>query len=896
MVPLSAAARALWGKSDRDRKDGIGHPLICHMVDVAACVLKVLEREPARTRDLYAQDFGYSSFEAAKPWLLLFIALHDLGKASPSFQSMWPIGVGQVNAVGLKWQGEPNYVPHGFISQVVIVDELKEQINIHFDLLRHMADAVACHHGTRATPKELIAISDADGGFGQPQWQAVRLELFLACVELFAVDLQKTPHISQFSAAAFERLAGVCSFADWLGSNQDFFEFAPNMTDLASYWQRSLQQASEAIDRIGWTQRTPLATSDPQFTDVFPFAPRPLQLAMIEVLQNTTKPTFILIEAPMGEGKTEAGFFAHLVLQRAVGHRGMYMALPTRATGNSMYKRTAQFLNGFGRKISVDLQLLHGAALLNDLAQNLRIKNIDERKEGKQFHNVQALEWFGSKKRGLLAEYAVGTVDQALMGIMPVRHQFVRIWGLGNRTVIIDEVHAYDVYTSTLIHRLLQWLHALGSSVILMSATLSKKRREELLSAYAGKPTLPQDVEYPRIFKVSGDTVAAKAFAADPERAQNVEVIPISSDLETMAEQLLASVAVAGCAACIVNTVQRAQDLYRLLIKRCDEEDICLSLFHARYPAQKRQMLENRVLERFDKNGCRPIKAILIGTQVLEQSLDYDVDVMFTDLAPIDLVLQRVGRLWRHRRKNRAVQQQCPRLFIAGLATQAVAPELHKDLYWDRIYDEDILLRSYGVLSRRATLQLPSDIDSLIEAVYGDEMVGFSQELVDKIDLARQKVNLERLNQQVLAKNTMLAAPDDYLLLDNAMEMYDPDENPNQHMRMQVATRLGKPSVTVIPIHLQPDGRYRVEGRDFELDKEPSFLLGKHLYLQNLLLSRAEIVHMLLKEGVPPTWQEHPLLRNCYPLQLLNNKAVFGQLEVELDDVLGVVYRKLRDK
>jgi CRISPR-associated endonuclease/helicase Cas3 len=890
---LTEAAKTLWGKSDRDKNDGQWHPLICHMVDVVACSMGILEREPQRTRELYARDLGFSSFAEAKPWLMLFISLHDVGKASPSFQSLWKTGAEQVNSLGLTWTQSPAYFPHGFISQYAF-EELEWKTPLDWDVLKRIADAVACHHGLRATHTQLRDLNDIDCGFGSKPWMKVRQELFDACIELFSVDWNNAPALTQFTAAAFERLAGLCSFADWLGSNQDFFLFEPEMNDLGAYWKRSVTRAENALDQIGWTIRTPLKTGDLTFSQIFPFPPRPLQSAVFEILEHTQAPTMLLIEAPMGEGKTEAAFHSHLILQKACGHRGLYLALPTRATGNAMYKRTVEFINSLRPQTPVDLQLLHGSTLLNDQFQNLRIRNVDEQKKKSKKSSVMALEWFSNKKRGLLSEYGVGTVDQALMGILPVKHQFVRIWGLGNRTIVIDEVHAYDVYTSSLIEVLLRWLHALGSSVIVMSATLPRARREALLKAYGGQELPKEAVCYPRVFKVSQGVISAKSFPADPDRAQTVELVKARADIESIAEKILESVENGGCAACITNTVQRAQDLYRALELKAKALGITLKLFHARYPAKQRQKLEEDVLRAFGKNGQRPEKAILVGSQVLECSLDYDVDILYTDLAPIDLILQRAGRLWRHNRANRSPNQTQPKLVIMGLEHDSELPELNKNLYWDLIYDEDVLLRSYALLRERSSLHMPADIDELVEAVYSNEPQNLPEALMAAIEAARVKTEKTKAEHQNLGFHTVIGTPENYLERDEKFEMYDPDENPKKHKQLQVATRLGEPSVTVIPIHQQPDGKYQLEDMVFSLEDIPDFVQGKRMFLHNVALGRWEIMPVLWEKGVPEAWKEHPLLRNCYPLELVNGKAIFGKLEVSLDDVLGVVYTKLQ--
>lgn len=348
----------------------------------------------------------------------------------------------------------------------------------------------------------------------------------------------------------------------------------------------------------------------------------------------------------MGEGKTEAAFYAHLRLQSASGHRGMYIALPTQATGNLMFERAKAFLNRYGKSRRLDLQLLHGANELVEAYQKIRVRpNTPEGGE----EGVEAQVWFSHRKRGLLSEYAVGTVDQALLGILPTKHQFVRLWGLGNRVVVLDEVHAYDTYTSGLIESLVRWLWALDSSVVLMSATLPKAKREALLKAFgAGEIPKVEDKPYPRITRVvKGDLKPiVETFEVRKQPTLALGALPL--DLEALAGKALEQARSGGCVACIVNTVQRAQDLYQALVGKADGVEV--HLFHARYPLEERLERERTVLAKFGKQGQRPQKAVLVATQVVEQSLDLDFDVMFTDLAPVDLVLQRAGRLHRHER------------------------------------------------------------------------------------------------------------------------------------------------------------------------------------------------------------------------------------------------------
>ncbi len=271
-------------------------------------------------------------------------------------------------------------------------------------------------------------------------------------------------------------------------------------------------------------------------------------------MQEVSTPCILLVEAPMGEGKTEAAFYAHLELQRRFGHRGLYVALPTKATGNAMFARTLEFLRRRGTDERLDLQLLHGATLLNDLFQDLRFSGIHDPETGGE---IRAGEWFTHKKRALLSEYGVGTVDQALLTILPVRHQFVRLWGVANRVVVFDEIHAYDAYTGRLLIHLLSWLVAMGSSVVLLSATLPPSFRRNL-AGIVGAEMPEVEAEYPRLSVFTPGFVDQSHFRADPARRQAIRLQGISPDLPAIYSEL--GEPPAGMCLALLNTVQRRKN------------------------------------------------------------------------------------------------------------------------------------------------------------------------------------------------------------------------------------------------------------------------------------------------------------------------------------------------
>ena len=210
----------------------------------------------------------------------------------------------------------------------------------------------------------------------------------------------------------------------------------------------------------------------------------------------------------MGEGKTELALLAHLRLQAALGHRGLYIGLPTQATGNAMFDRTLRFLRAFGSDQRLDIQLAHGGAMLDERLVELRGIH------GEVGDSVRSSAWFSQRRRPLISPYGVGTIDQALLATLNVKHHFVRLWGLTNRVVVLDEVHAYDTYTSGLIESLLRWLKALGCSVVVMSATLPRQKRDALVRAWGAAPEKAPSLAYPRILLANDHGVSGESYAS----------------------------------------------------------------------------------------------------------------------------------------------------------------------------------------------------------------------------------------------------------------------------------------------------------------------------------------------------------------------------------------------
>jgi len=861
-----------WAKLGSENWPDQYHPALCHLIDVGQVANQMWNSVfRKRVRAWVSARLGLANEEAAGAWLAFWAATHDIGKVTPCFQSQ---GNSQLLRSRLQSAGFDFPVgsePHGYMSTKVLTEELAfphcKWPAVEERVARNVAIAVGGHHGIFPTNWERIC-----SPLGKDCWANARRQILAELARLFALSALAPPSQSPSDdQSIWMYVAGITSVADWIGSNVRFFPPTGNAAlvngqfNLDDYFRKAGCQAVEALQQLGWLGRADTRTPV-SFASLFPFInqPRPLQVAVAEFVNQTTDWGLLIIEAPMGEGKTEAGWYASVCWDRC-GGQGAYVALPTMATGNQMFDRVGAFLEtDAGKK---NLMLLHGKAALNDQFEKLKYAALVYDVE-KQPSAVVAEEWFAvNKKYGLLASYGVGTIDQALLAVLQTKHVFVRLFGLTGKCVILDEVHAYDAYMTTLMERLLQWLAALGCPVVLLSATLPRDKRLKLLRAYAGDNVEdPVQTAYPRITSVAvGRRPEVRHVEPDPTRAKTVGLGWV--DEGRLPELLRESLANGGCAAVIRNTVKLAQATYVQLRNSLNADGIVVELFHARFPFGRRMEIENAVLQRFGKEGGRAErhKRVLVATQVVEQSLDLDFDEMISEVAPVDLVLQRAGRLHRHARGLRPAGVKDPRLWLIKPApvvpgAKGGIPDLRPS---DYVYTRSILLRSFLVLKGLKDIRLPDQLEQLVEQVYGNAPLAIS----DDWELALQKSQLKLAEEQRIqrskAKGVMIYRPDDEDLLRQQNAQLDED-NPEAGPRIRAATRDTEPTIQLILV-------YSFDGHEY-LD-----LLGREPFaeaeefttkrIRKLLDNEVTISHrgcfdFYTARPVPPSWRECGMLRS----------------------------------
>lgn len=866
--PLDAKAwQLLWAKADR--KTGAYHRLPYHMIDVGLVAQVVWNRSlhPRLKQDL-ADWFHLTVDETGR--LVAFLAcLHDLGKASPAFQDhpRMPTGLrerimGELRSTGLSFANNrppaERRARHEVISTWALRPVDGEQLLCNVcgfpeSVAGLLAQALGGHHGTWPPADRFGPAKLTRNDKGGPEWSQARADLIAEMKEVF-----QPPVIAPFEAdtgrdnVMLALLSASVSAADWIGSDETNFPLESSVLPLATYVRHARQHAKCAVARVGW--EPPANAPEFAFQRVFPFDPNDTQKKIMAALGDTSLPALAIIEAPMGVGKTEAAFAVYADWARRNQSAGIYVAMPTTATSNQMHDRTTLFLTKlFGS--DVEPLLVHGQALLRDLPEPG-----DPVEETEHEGNSAAGQaWFLPRKKSLLAPYGVGTVDQALMSILQTKHFFVRLLGLAHKVVIFDEVHAYDAYMSELFERLLIWLRAVGASVIVLSATLPEKTRRKLVATYAGGKLASSSLQYPRLTVVDaeGDNDASVELPRPPSRWLQFEWIP--QDQVEIIKKLKDLMKDGGCATVICNTVTRAQKLFQALRDLPPDEQLCdednLILFHARFPMAWREEIERKVLVKFDPgpeknkpNPHRPSRAIVVATQVIEQSLDLDFDVMISDHAPIDLLLQRSGRLQRHSKNDPRSHPNC--LWIAVPATDQGVPEFDRsDKY---VYDEYVLLRTWLALrdEKERKIDIPNDVAGLIELVYGDKEPDTGIEMKAALARAKATMTMDEFGDRAKARRRRIQTPDDEELIwgDN-LELEEDD--PTVHEIFQAMTRSDRPGLSIVCLH-RVDGLLYLDPDDLSSRYDPTVPLDKRmirdLARQTVTIRRRDVEKLLLAE------------------------------------------------
>jgi CRISPR-associated endonuclease/helicase Cas3 len=763
---------------------------------------------PLSVRRLIASVLPGGEVDARR--LAVWLAgVHDIGKATPAFACQVEQLAEVMRGHGLEMRSrqamgaDRRLAPHGLAGQVLLGEWLEERHGWTVKQAGQFTVAVGGHHGV---PPEHGQIQTLDGhphllrthGVSRALWKRVQEELLDACADEFGVRERLTAwRVVKLPQPVQVLLSALVIVSDWIASNPDLFPYFPE--DVPRTGPERIAAAWRGLDLPGpWHAEEPVGDVQELFASRFDLPPgakvRPVQEAAVELARGMDEPGLMVIEAPMGEGKTEAALAAVEVLASRFGAGGVFFALPTMATGNAMFPRLLHWLDRLpapeGTRYSV--QLAHSKAALNDdftdlMGKGRRIAAVDvdgseEREWRPTSRNrfaaaeLVAHAWLRGRKKALLSSFVTGTVDQLLFAGLKSRHLAMRHLAIAGKVVVIDEAHAYDTYMSVYLDRVLSWLGAYRVPVVVLSATLPAGRRKELAEAYAGKVTgeavvsfeaVAQADEYPLLTAVTpgGEPVMRRPAAS--ARATDVELERLDDDLDVLADRLERELAAGGCVLVVRNTVRRVLEAAAALRERFGESNVTVA--HSCFIDVDRAAKDAGLLKRFGPPGKadRPQEAhIVVASQVAEQSLDVDFDLLVTDLAPIDLLLQRMGRLHRHLRggeeqTDRPEPLRRARCLVTGVDWSTPVPTPVRGSR--AVYGAYALLCSAAVLlphlhgGQECPVRLPADISPLVQRAYAEEFEvppGWAEEL----DIARARYEKHRADQAERAATFRLDA------------------------------------------------------------------------------------------------------------------------------------------
>lgn len=675
----------LWGKSAPFCS------LSRHMIAVGACVMEYLGAESSKGIVMRLSEWmGLGEYETIHTCSYI-ASTHDIGKANPGFQPYSGVSEGAYRVLNYRHE------QYGAMR----LKELWKRRSWSRRQISLLTAVIRVHHQGKGMGDSEKPVS--------AEWMALQDSLGARMWELFK-PIDKLPPFENADALGV-LLSAVLILCDWVASSEGFgAEALPELED-AELLSALRVRARQVLRQYGLIGGEACAyPRKPSFSAMFPAIPihgmRPLQSACETV--GDCPAMLTIIEAPMGEGKTEAALYLAGRLCETFEKRGIYMALPTAATSNQMVDRVRHMLEAHQ---SGKARLLHSMAwLIDDRSLPAEVFETDDA--------PSAEDWLRPLRRGMLSENAVGTVDQAMAAALRIKYGFLRLAGLENKVLIIDEIHAYDLFMSTIIARLLEWCRALRIPVILLSATMQAQQKKKYLACYGIRDVKTEEA-YPLITQVSEAGQVRETKIIDVYMKGSFRFIPrpLGSDPAAVAGYAIGRASGGGCICVMLNTVRQAQAVYRELKRRGETQ---VMLFHARFTAKRRAEIEAQCIKVFGKGGARPERMILVCTQVVEQSLDVDFDAMITQLAPMDLLLQRSGRVHRHGDNRRPAGMERPEIDV-------IVPESGSTMDVDKrfrqiggVYRPSVMKSTEQLLGQGRMVSVPEDVRMCVEEAYKD--------------------------------------------------------------------------------------------------------------------------------------------------------------------------------
>lgn len=854
----------------------------------------------------------------------VFIAyVHDIGKFSADFIRKISTGknttelpqniienLRKINVLDDSYNFTESY-SHAFLGAMIF-----EKLSEEFPVPKGIPAVVAAHHGKPLKSNEMNYNSDCTinlyGRKGENGDLAqIYRKLWLEWLN-FSLKQAGYSHPSELPTPDVKTqmlLCGLLVMADWIASNTSYFPLIgeDDSGENLDFVKRADTAWKNLNLQAGWMPGT-LTMDDEAFMDRFNFLPNSVQREFMQAVQESVEPGIFILEAQMGVGKTEAALCGAELLSEKKNSGGIFFGLPTQATANGIFPRVLAWSEKQADEVKLAVRLAHGMAALNKDYQDLfeqSHSNYTDETGGLVVHS-----FFSGRKQALMANIVVGTVDQLLMMALKQKHVMLRHLGISGKIVIIDECHAYDAYMNQYLDRALCWLGQYGVPVIILSATLPLKRRRELIEAYLNVKNIKDELwskncGYPLLTWTDGEKVCQRALETDAD--EKTVTLHRLQDENNLSDLLREKLSGGGCAGVIVNTVKRAQMIAELLRKNLMDKTVILA--HANFLATDRAEREEELCALLGKKSTPEQRnnLIVVGTQVLEQSLDIDFDFMVTDLCPMDLLLQRLGRLHRHTFRNaeRPLLLKDAECYVMGAGDVL-------DGGAKAVYNEWLLYRTRELLPDRITM--PADIPNLVQDTYQDP--DFSKEQADATDgtaeilwddfILNQKSKKKRADAFKLGMPKKCGTING--MLDTLLPTASFDNEKTMEERVEAAVRDGEPSISVLVMICYKDTEeigflpWHNNGQRFPASSLPYEEICKEIARQQLHLPavfskgcniRKTIDELEDKTRSLAVWQQSRWLKGELFLLLDENcEASLSGYSLRYDWKIGLTYTK----
>lgn len=701
------------GKTTRFMPDKWLPPWI-HCIDTYNIISDLVDKRYYSLSAICGMD--YDTFKKVAQ---LSALLHDIGKNTPIFQDKISHSLIHFRS---KWEhygikisrySDNDYIelPHAKASECILLSN-----GFH----PNFASVIGAHHGMPALDIGKYSIpKNMTKYYGNSKNTDFWDSLWKEWIEysLNEAGFKSVEDIPVLNKRTQVLLCGLLILADWIASDICNFPLVDIDIIPTEYDFSRVKNAMENLNLPGiWEPETDFI-SQGEFYNLFGFKPNEIQKSIMKAVNQSQNMGICILEAPMGTGKTEASLAVASSLAYKHDKHGLFFGLPTQATANSIFSRVLKWAEHQSEDYYHSINLIHKNSAFQPVFANIPKDMSQISVDDEDGGGLLAPSFFNTRKKACLSDFVTGTVDQMLMLALKRKHVMLRHLGFSQKVVIIDECHAYDAYMNCYLDTALAWLGSYEVPVILLSATLPVKRRNELICAYTGKKldtteNWTKEHAYPLLTWSDNNNVYQDEI---PYNSKKRIVNILCKDEEYVLKAIEKVVEDGGCAGIICNTVRKAQHFCEIISRM---ENAHVILYHAQYIIPDRTEKENYIADKVGKNSTAEDRkgVIVIGTQVLEQSLDIDFDLLVTDICPMDLLLQRIGRMHRHEkhdadRPESLKQAQC---IVMGTEEFEKASE--------KIYHEWPLLQTKRLLPEQITL--PDDIERLVNEAYSEDISG----------------------------------------------------------------------------------------------------------------------------------------------------------------------------